>query len=63
MEGRPFFVKYLKYCHTYYSMDKCLHNYANVSDSLSHRYNNQFLGTGLNNYEMCYKNSSIEYKS
>ena len=60
-EDRPFLVKYLKYCHTYYSMDKCFYNYVNVSDSLSHRYSDQSLGTVLDNYEICYKNYNKEY--
>lgn len=60
-EDRPFLVKYLKYCYTYYSMDKCFYNYVNVSDSLSHSYSDQSLGTVLNNYEICYENYSKEY--
>lgn len=60
-EDRPFLVKYLRYCYTYYSMDKCFYNYVNVSDSLSHRYSDQSLDTVLKNYEICYTNYSKEY--
>lgn len=50
-EDRVFLVKYLKYCKTYYSIDKCFYNYVSVPNSLSRRYDLQFFDIILQNYK------------
>lgn len=51
-EDRIFIVEFLKYCKSYYCMDKCFYNYVSVPNSLSRRYNNQFLEIILANYNL-----------
>lgn len=42
-EDRIFIVEFLKYCKNYYCMDECFYNYVSVPNSLSRRYNAQYL--------------------
>ena len=49
-EDRVFLVQYLKYCNTYYSMDKCFYNYVSVPNSLSRKYDLQLFDIILQNY-------------
>lgn len=49
-EDRVFLIKYIKYCKSFYSMDKCFYNYVSVPNSLSRRYDLQFFDIILQNY-------------
>lgn len=51
-EDRIFIVEFLKYCKSYYCMDECFYNYVSVPNSLSRRYNGQFLEIILANYNL-----------
>lgn len=51
-EDRIFIVEFLKYCKSYYCMDECFYNYVSVPNSLSRRYNEQFLEIILANYNL-----------
>lgn len=51
-EDRIFIVEFLKYCKSYYCMDECFYNYVSVPNSLSRRYNDQFLEIILVNYNL-----------
>lgn len=51
-EDRPFVVQYLKYCKTYYAMDRCFYNYVSVTDSLSRTYHMEFFDVILKNYQL-----------
>lgn len=50
-EDRIFVVEYLKYCHNFYSMNRCYYNYVSVPNSLSRRYDPQFFNIILENYK------------
>lgn len=49
-EDRPFVVHYLKYCDSFYSMEKWFYNYVDVAGSLSQRYSMEFFDIILANY-------------
>ena len=51
-EDRIFIVEFLKYCKNYYCMDECFYNYVSVPNSLSRRYNAQYLELILANYNL-----------
>lgn len=51
-EDRIFIVEFLKYCENYYCMDECFYNYVSVPNSLSRRYNAQYLELILANYNL-----------
>ena len=51
-EDRIFIVEFLKYSKNYYCMDECFYNYVSVPNSLSRRYDAQFLELILANYNM-----------
>ena len=51
-EDRIFIVEFLKYSKSYYCMDECFYNYVSVPNSLSRRYNEQFLEIILANYNL-----------
>lgn len=51
-EDRPFVVWYLRYCESFYSMDKCFYNYVDIPNSLSRRYSREFFRIILENYRM-----------
>lgn len=50
-EDRTFVVEYLKYCNSFYSIDKCFYNYVSVPNSLSRKYDMDFLSIILANYQ------------
>lgn len=50
-EDRLFLVEYLKYCNSYYSMNKYFHNYVSVPNSLSRQYDLQYFDIILQNYK------------
>lgn len=54
-EDRPFVVHYLKYCKTFYSMDRCFYNYVDMPGSLSRKYSLDFFRIIIANYHH-YKN-------
>lgn len=60
-EDRPFVAHYLKYCKTYYSMDKCFYNYVYVQNSLSTSFSIELLRTTLENYNIYYSLFKNEY--
>ena len=49
-EDRPFVVEYLKYCKTFYSMDRCLYYYMDIPNSLSRRYSKDFFRIIIANF-------------
>ena len=49
-EDRPFVVNYLRYCNSYYAIDKCFYNYVNVPTSLSRRYSMDFFRIIVENF-------------
>lgn len=60
-EDRIFIVEFLKYCENYYCMDKCFYNYVSVPNSLSRRYNAQYLELILANYNLYIKLFGNDY--
>ena len=60
-EDRLFIVEFLKYSKNYYCMDECFYNYVSVPNSLSRRYNAQFLELILANYNLYIKLFGDEY--
>lgn len=60
-EDRIFIVEFLKYSKNYYCMDECFYNYVSVPNSLSRRYNAQFLELILANYNLYIKLFGDEY--
>ena len=51
-EDKPFLLDYLRFCHTYYSVDNCYYNYVNTVGSLSQKYDADFFDTILSNYSL-----------
>lgn len=51
-EDRPFVVNYLRYCHNFYALDRCLYNYVDMPGSLSRRYSLDFFRIIIENYQM-----------
>ena len=49
-EDRPFVINYLRYCKSYYSLDKCFYNYVNNPSSLSHQYHKDFFRIIIENF-------------
>lgn len=60
-EDRIFIVEFLKYCDNYYCMNECFYNYVSVQESLSRRYNDQYLELILRNYNLYVKLYGEEY--
>lgn len=54
-EDRLFIVEFLKYSKNYYCMDECFYNYVSVPNSLSRRYNAQFLELNFGKLQFVYK--------
>lgn len=54
-EDRIFLVQYLKYCNSYYSINECFYNYVSTDNSLSRRYDLQYLEIILANYKKYYE--------
>ena len=51
-EDKPFLLEYLKYCKTYYSIEKLFYNYRDTPGSLSRRFNMQFFDIIFKNYNL-----------
>lgn len=51
-EDRPFLVRFLKYCNSFYSMDQCFYNYVDTPNSLGRRYNMDFFKIIIENYQL-----------
>lgn len=51
-EDRPFVVNYLKYCNSYYGIDKCFYNYVSVPGSLSRKYSMDFFRIIIENFNL-----------
>lgn len=49
-EDRPFIVHYLKYCESFYSLDRALYNYVQTKSSLSTKYFLEYFDIILENY-------------
>ena len=49
-EDRPFVVYYLRFCHNYYSIDRCFYNYVDMPGSLSRRYSMDFFRIIVENF-------------
>ena len=60
-EDRIFVVEFLRYCDNYYCMDECFYNYVSVQESLSRRYNAQYLELILKNYNLYVQLFGEEY--
>ena len=60
-EDRPFLVSYLRFVDNYYSIGACLYNYVSVNNSLSRRYNMQYFGVILENYNLYHAWFSEKY--
>lgn len=60
-EDRIFVVEFLRYCDNYYCMDECFYNYVSVQESLSRRYNAQYLELILKNYNLYVQLFGKEY--
>lgn len=60
-EDRIFIVEFLKYSRNYYCMDQCFYNYVSVQQSLSRRYNSQYLELILRNYNLYIRLFGQEY--
>ena len=60
-EDRIFIVEFLKYSKNYYCMDECFYNYVSVPNSLSRRYDAQFLELILANYNMYIRLFGTDY--
>ncbi len=51
-EDRPFLVEYLKYCNSYYSIDKCFYNYVFAQGSLSQKWDDKFFSIIVENFKL-----------
>lgn len=60
-EDRPFVVEYLKYCDSFYCMDRALYNYVQVAGSLSSKFYLNFFDIILENYQNYVKWYGDEY--
>lgn len=60
-EDRIFIVEFLKYARNYYCMNQCFYNYVSVQQSLSRRYNEQYLELILKNYNLYIRLFGDEY--
>lgn len=49
-EDRTFLLRHLKYCNSYYCMDRCFYNYVYTPNSLSQRYDLNFFKIILANF-------------
>ncbi len=49
-EDRPFVLRCLKHCETYYSMEQCFYNYVDIPNSLSRRYDINFFNIILETF-------------
>lgn len=60
-EDRPFVVEYLKYCNTFYCMDRACYNYVQTVGSLSSKYYLNFFDIVLANFHNYVKWYGEEY--
>ena len=60
-EDRVFVVEYLKYCNSFYCMDKAYYNYVQAEGSLSSKYYLNFFDIVLDSYNKYYKWFGDEY--